>query len=128
LPTLEGSGTSRGRSITPTAPGSTSPTRRRKKVDLKASYEGKGGAKVEWKEFADFQLGKLVDLQKLFPKVRTSAVVYLYHQFESPKAFKWPLSFGSDDTAQRVHQRQARPPRGARSRSRAGPGPASRST
>jgi hypothetical protein len=69
-----------------------------KKVDLKATYAGKGGAKVTWKEFTGFQLGKLVDLQKLFPDAKTNAVVYLYHTFESPKAFKWPLSFGSDDT------------------------------
>jgi len=68
----------RGPSINTDRAGSTSPNPPEKKVDLKASYEGKGGAKVEWKEFADFQLGKLVDLQKLFPKVRTSAVVYLY--------------------------------------------------
>jgi hypothetical protein len=39
-----------------------------------------------------------VDLQPLFPRVRRDAVVYLYHEFDSPKAFKWPLSFGSDDT------------------------------
>lgn len=69
-----------------------------KKIDLKATYEGKGGAKVAWKEFTGFQLGKIVDLQKLFPNVKTDAVVYLYHTFESKKAFKWPLSFGSDDT------------------------------
>lgn len=69
-----------------------------KKIDLKATYEGKGGAKVSWKEFTDFKPGQIVDLQKLFPNVRTNAVVYLYHTFESPKAYKWPLSFGSDDT------------------------------
>ncbi|MBN9121943.1 MAG: hypothetical protein J0I06_22845 [Planctomycetes bacterium] len=69
-----------------------------KKIDLKATYEGKGGANVGWKEFAGFKLGQLVDLQKLFPKVRTNAVVYLYHEFDAPRAYKWPLSFGSDDT------------------------------
>ena len=69
-----------------------------KKVDLKASYTGKREAKVTWKEFKGFTLGKVVDLQTLFPRVRTDAVVYLYHAFESPKAFKLPLSFGSDDT------------------------------
>jgi hypothetical protein len=69
-----------------------------KKVDLKATYTGKGEAKVAWKEFTGFRLGKPVDLLQLFPAARTDAVVYLYHRFESPKAFKWPLSFGSDDT------------------------------
>ncbi len=69
-----------------------------KAVDLKATYEGKGGVKVAWKEFEGFQPGKLVDIRKLFPNARTNAVVYLYHTFESPKAYKWPLSFGSDDT------------------------------
>lgn len=68
-----------------------------KKVDLKATYTGKGGAKVGWKEYTDFKLGQVVNLQKLFPKVRTDAAVYLYHTFESPRAFKLPLSFGSDD-------------------------------
>jgi hypothetical protein len=83
-----------------------------KKVDLKATYEGKRGAKVAWKEFKDFKPGKVIDLQQLFPRVRTNAVVYLYHQFESPKAFKWPLSFGSDDylsvfiDGKRVHHEQ----------------------
>jgi hypothetical protein len=69
-----------------------------KKVDLKATYEGKGGAKVEWKEFAGFKAGRMTDLDKLFPKAKNDAVVYLYHEFTSPKAFKWALSFGSDDT------------------------------
>ncbi|QJW95552.1 DUF7133 domain-containing protein [Frigoriglobus tundricola] len=69
-----------------------------KQVDLKAAYTGKGGAKVAWKEFTGFPLGKVVDLQKLFPDTRTDAVVYLYHRFDAPKAYKWPLSFGSDDT------------------------------
>ncbi|HEY1186333.1 MAG TPA: hypothetical protein VGE74_01690 [Gemmata sp.] len=68
-----------------------------KKVDLKATYAGKNGAKVAWKEYPGFKPGQVVDLQKLFPRVRTNAVVYLYHTFESPRAFKLPLSFGSDD-------------------------------
>ncbi len=69
-----------------------------KKVDLKATYAGKGGAKVGWKELPGFELGKVIDLDKLFPNDKKDAVVYLYHTFESPKAYKWPLSFGSDDT------------------------------
>src|SRR3954471_17836307 len=50
-----------------------------KKVDMKATYEGKNGAKVAWKEFTGFQLGKINDLPKLFPNAKTNAVVYLYH-------------------------------------------------
>jgi hypothetical protein len=69
-----------------------------KKVDLKATYTGKGGAKVEWKELTGFKPGQIFDLMALFPKAKTDAVVYLYHSFTSPKAYKWPLSFGSDDT------------------------------
>lgn len=69
-----------------------------KKVDLKATYEGKGGVKVTWKEYKDFKLGQVLDLDKLFVFAKSNAVVYLYHTFESPKAYKWPLSFGSDDT------------------------------
>jgi hypothetical protein len=69
-----------------------------KKVDLKATYEGKDGVKVTWKEFTGFKTGKVTDLDTLFPKAKNNAVVYLYHEFNSPKAYKWPLSFGSDDT------------------------------
>ena len=83
-----------------------------KKVDLKATYTGKGGAAVAWKEFTGFRSGAVVDLKKLFPKAKTDAVVYLYHTFDAPKAFKWPLSFGSDDTlsvfvnGKRVHHEE----------------------
>jgi hypothetical protein len=69
-----------------------------KAIDLKAKYTGKGGQKIGWEEFKSFTPGKVVDLLKLFPKDKTDAVVYLYHTFDSPKAFKFPLSFGSDDT------------------------------
>jgi hypothetical protein len=69
-----------------------------KSVDLKAIYTGKGDRKIGWEEFKGFTPGKIVDLLKLFPKDKTDAVVYLYHTFESPKAFKLPLSLGSDDT------------------------------
>ncbi len=69
-----------------------------KKIDLKATYSGKRGMKVTWKEIKGFRPGQVFDLQPLFPNIRNDAIVYLYHAFESPKAFKWPLSFGSDDT------------------------------
>lgn len=68
-----------------------------KGFDPKATYSGKDGAKVSWKEFKGFTPGKIVDLMK--PSgVKTNAVTYLYHAFESPSAYKWKLSFGSDDT------------------------------
>lgn len=68
-----------------------------KGVDLKATYAGKGGAKVQWKEFTGFKTGAVIDLSKV-TGTKADAAVYLYHTFESPKAFQWPLSFGSDDT------------------------------
>src|SRR5262249_8305998 len=46
----------------------------------------------------DFKTGQIVDLAKLFPNEKNHAVVYLYHEFDAPKAYKWPLSFGSDDS------------------------------
>jgi hypothetical protein len=69
-----------------------------KGVDLKATYVGRGGRKVAWEEFKDFAPGKIVSLINLYPRVRNDAVVYLYHTFESPRAFTLPLSLGSDDT------------------------------
>jgi hypothetical protein len=69
-----------------------------KGVDLKATYPGKRGRSVGWKEFTGFRLGEVVDLARLFPTDRTDAVVYLYHEFDSPRDFKLPLSLGSDDT------------------------------
>jgi hypothetical protein len=68
-----------------------------KGFDPKATYAGKGGAKVQWKEFTAFKTGAVIDLAKA-TGTKSNAVAYLYHTFESPKAFKWPLSFGSDDT------------------------------
>ena len=65
--------------------------------DPKATYAGKCGAKVQWKEFSGFKTGAIVDLAKA-TGTKSDAAVYLYHAFESPKAFQWPLSFGSDDT------------------------------
>lgn len=68
-----------------------------KGVDLKASYIGKGARKVTWKEFTTFTPGKVIDLTPLYED-RTNSTVYLYHAFESPRAFKLRLSLGSDDT------------------------------
>jgi hypothetical protein len=87
-----------------------------KAADLKAKYVGKNAAKFGWKEFRRFPLGRVVNLADLFPEEKTGAVVYLYHEFESPKAFTLPLSLGSDDTVsvwvngQRVlHENTIRP-------------------
>ncbi|MDB5306420.1 MAG: hypothetical protein JWO38_622 [Gemmataceae bacterium] len=69
-----------------------------KAVDLKAVYPGKGGEKVGWKEYKDFRPGEILNLATLFPDDRNWAVVYLYHEFESDREFRLPLSLGSDDT------------------------------
>src|SRR5437762_1981245 len=39
-----------------------------KAVDLKATYLGKRGRTIGWREFKEFQPGTLVDLAKLFPR------------------------------------------------------------
>jgi len=67
-------------------------------IDLAATYRGKGGVAIRWAAFDAFELGKVVDLQKLYPTERTSAATYLLHDFESKTAFPLPLSLGSDDT------------------------------
>lgn len=69
-----------------------------KQVDLKATYAGKGGRKIGWKEYKDFPLGTIVSLAKLFPGDESNSAAYLYHEFESDRTFKLPLSLGSDDT------------------------------
>jgi hypothetical protein len=69
-----------------------------KTVDLKATYTGKRDQKFGWKEIPNFTLGKVYDLQKLFPKDRNDACVYLYHEFESKVNARLPISLGSDDT------------------------------
>jgi len=69
-----------------------------KKLDLKDAFRGKNGAKFGWKEFKQFQLGKVVDLAALFPADKDYGIVYLFHEFDSPREYKWPLSLGSDDS------------------------------
>jgi hypothetical protein len=69
-----------------------------KKVSLRDSYTGKRGKTFGWREFKDFKLGTVVDLAPLFPRDRTFSVVYLYHEFDSDREFKLPLSLGSDDS------------------------------
>jgi hypothetical protein len=68
-------------------------------VDLKSTYPGKGGAAVKWAEFKGFQLGQVLNLAALFPpEHRNNAVAYLYHEFDSDREFRLPVSLGSDDT------------------------------
>jgi len=69
-----------------------------KKLDLKDTFTGKRGAKFGWKEYKGFRLGEILDLATLFPTDKDNAVVYLLHEFESDRAFKLPVSLGSDDT------------------------------
>lgn len=69
-----------------------------KGVDLNANYVGKNNAKFGWKNYTGFSLGKVLDLKPLCPGAENNSVVYLYHEFESDKAFTWPISLGSDDT------------------------------
>jgi len=68
-------------------------------VDLAAKYPGKGGGKLAWAEYKGFKLGQVLNLAALVPpEHRTESVIYLYHEFESDREFKLPLSLGSDDT------------------------------
>ncbi|QDU20826.1 DUF7133 domain-containing protein [Urbifossiella limnaea] len=68
-------------------------------VDLTAKYPGKGGKHAVWAEFKGFRLGQVLDLAALFPQEhKNNSVVYLYHEFDSDREFRLPLSLGSDDT------------------------------
>jgi hypothetical protein len=64
------------------------------KVDLKAQMDGKGGAKVAWKEgkFTDGQINPL----SIFPD-NNNVAIYLYREFDFGGACDIPASFGSDD-------------------------------
>ncbi|HEX4613950.1 MAG TPA: hypothetical protein VH092_37560 [Urbifossiella sp.] len=85
-------------------------------VDLKAAYPGKGGA-VGWTEYKGFALGQVLNLATLFPpQHRNNAVVYLYHEFDSDREYRFPISLGSDDTCsvffngrRLLHEDQERP-------------------
>jgi hypothetical protein len=69
-----------------------------KKLGLKDTFTGKGGAKFGWREYPRFPLGTVVDLKRLFPLTPNYAVVYLLHEFEADREFTLPLSLGSDDS------------------------------
>jgi glucose/arabinose dehydrogenase len=66
-----------------------------KEIDLPKTYDGKD-EKAAWKEFKDFQLGKVVDLKKF--QSSDFCLVYLYHEIDAPEDFELPLSLGSDDS------------------------------
>lgn len=68
-----------------------------KRFDLKEQFIGKRDARFGWKE-EPIPLGPKIDLHKLYRGSRNDVVVYLAHEFESAKAFKWPISLGADDT------------------------------
>lgn len=68
------------------------------KLDLTATYEGKGGRKIAWKK-ADFPDGAVNNLLELFPPDARSWVgVYLHRTIDVPSYTELPVSFGSDDT------------------------------
>jgi hypothetical protein len=68
-------------------------------VDLTATYTGKNGARVTWKELPRFAPGVIYDLLPLFRgPARRDAVVYVYHEFESKAELKLPVYLGADDT------------------------------
>jgi len=69
-----------------------------KNVDLKATYTVEGvKGEITWQSMPKLELGKIVDLSRLFLKHRNNQNVYLYHEFTSPEEFSLPLSLGSDD-------------------------------
>lgn len=69
-----------------------------KGVDLAATYTGKAGLKVGWKE-GNFTDGQVNDLLPLFQAPHNeNSVVYLYREFELGSSMDIPVSLGSDDT------------------------------
>lgn len=68
-----------------------------KDVDLKATWEGKGGQKVAWKA-VDFPDAVVHNFHPHFPKNPEWSGVYLYRDIDAPVAVDLPASFGSDDT------------------------------
>lgn len=67
-----------------------------KELDLSKTYGGKEGQKVGWKEYRNFQIGKINNLA-LFPN-NDHACIYLLHEFEVTDPVALPISLGSDDT------------------------------
>lgn len=67
-----------------------------REIDLKRTYPGKDGQKAEWKPFADFRLGQIVNLKKF--SVSANCAIYLFHEIDAKEAVKLPISLGSDDS------------------------------
>ncbi len=67
-----------------------------KEIDLRASYKGKDGQTLTWKELPNFHVGRPYDL-RLFGN-NDWTCVYLYHEMTSADAAAMTLSLGSDDT------------------------------
>lgn len=68
------------------------------RIDLQATYDGKGGEKVGWRE-GNFTDGGVSDLLNLFkPQHRTWSAVYLHREIDVAAAMELPITLGSDDT------------------------------
>src|SRR5262245_60103583 len=67
-----------------------------KEVDLNKTYPGKGGAKVGWKEFPNFRVGRVNDLRRFTSNEHSC--VYLTTEVETDEALDLPVALGSDDT------------------------------
>ena len=85
-----------------------------KGIDLKATYDGKGG-KVAWRTVQAGRQG-YVDLQAFFAPNSNEIVSYLYREIESPADQDATILLGTRRRRQAVGQRQAgvhepRPPR-----------------
>ena len=65
--------------------------------DLKATFNGKGGASFGWKPVS-FPYGTSLNLIPYFRDDRTNIVSYLALEFDSKQAVKLPISLGADDT------------------------------
>src|SRR5262249_11971405 len=66
-----------------------------KAIDLQKTYPGKDGVAVAWKEFPNFQVGRINDLKR-FPQ-NDHSCIYLFHELEVKEAITLPVSLGSDD-------------------------------
>src|SRR5262249_48983475 len=67
-----------------------------KGIDLKASYPGKGGARVVWKPVKP-DLQGYVDLQAFYSPNSNQIVSYLYREFDSPADQEATILLGNDD-------------------------------
>jgi hypothetical protein len=66
-------------------------------IALDKSYSGKDKLTVRWKEVPGLRPGVFFDIKSIMPR-DSHAVVYFYHEFETPHASELQVGFGSDDT------------------------------